>query len=225
MEIQSIQPHSALVLPVPVPSSDLFTYNATRDILTFLTDNPDTAFGIREISRTIDTPHRSVTSAVDELEAATLVNTEYDGRKRLVRINSERLCKSDDPILRIPQSEFREPIRALVTRLRDRIDGIHGVVIFGSVARGEADRLSDIDCFVLVEEKQALAQQTAHEITSQLREERFQNDRYAFHVLIESVGSAHKHGKRLQEIFAEGLTLIDSAALRQLKTEVLTNGR
>jgi predicted nucleotidyltransferase len=214
-----------IALPVPVPSSDLFTYKSTKEILSFLADNPHAAFGIREISRVMDTPHRSITSAVDELETVALVTTEYDGKKKLVQINRDRLCNPDDPIIQIPQSEFREPIRALITRLRDRIDEIHGVVIFGSVARGEADRLSDIDCFVLVEEEQALAQQTAHEITSQLRKERFQNDRYAFHVLVESVGSAHKHGERLQKIFAEGLTLIDSDALRQLKTEVLTNGR
>lgn len=225
MGTQSIQSHSTLALPVPVPPSDLFTYKATRDILTFLVDNPHTAFGIREISRATDIPHRSITSAVDELETVTLVTTEYDGRKRLVQINSERLCNPADPITRIPQSEFQEPIRTLVTRLRDRIDEIHGVVIFGSVARGEADRQSDIDCFVLVEKEQALAQQTAHELTSQLEEERFQNNRYEFHVLVESVASAHKYGERLQEIFAEGLTLIDSATLRQFKTEVLTSGR
>jgi hypothetical protein len=94
-------------------------------------------------------------------------------------------------------------------------------VLFGSVARGAADRLSDIDCFVLVEEEQALAQQTAHELTSHLGEERFRGDRYTFHVLVESVASARKHGEQLQEIFAEGLTLVDSSALRQLKTEGL----
>lgn len=225
MATQSIQSTSTLALPVPVPSSDLFTYNATKDILSILADNPHTAFGIREIGRATDTPHQSITSAVDELETVSLVTTEYDGRKKLVRINEERLCNPDDPIIQIPQTEFRKPIRELVTRLEDRIDEIHGVVLFGSVARGEADRLSDIDCFVLVEEEQALAQQTAHEITSQLEEERFQSDRYAFHVLVESITSAHKHGERLQDVFAQGLTLVDSDALRQLKTEVLTNGR
>jgi len=33
----------------------------------------------------------------------------------------------------------------------DEVDDFLGIVIFGSVARGEADRQSDIDCFVVVD--------------------------------------------------------------------------
>jgi predicted nucleotidyltransferase len=225
METQSIQSVPTLALPVPMPPSNLFAHNVTSEILTLLTDNSHIAFGIREISRATDHPHRSVSSAVDELETVSLVTTKYDGGKKLVQINRDRLRKPDDPVTQIPQSEFQEPIRTLVTRLTDQLDKVRGIVLFGSVARGAADRQSDIDCFVLVEEEQALAQQTAHELTSHLGEERFQGDRYTFHVLVESVASARKHGERLQEIFAEGLTLVDSDALRQLKTEVLTDGQ
>ncbi len=110
-------------------------------------------------------------------------------------------------------------------RLTDQIEEIHGIVLFGSVARGDADRRSDIDCFVLVDGTQATAQQTAHEITSELNEEAFDGDRYKFHVLVESVESAHRYGNRLREIFATGLTLKTSETLTQLKEEVLTNGQ
>lgn len=222
---KSIQRGTSLELPVPIPSTDLFSHACTGEILALLVDNPYTAFGIRDLSRATDHPHRSISSAVDDLETAGFVEIEHAGRKKLVRINRARLSKPDDPIIQIPQNKFHAPVRELIARLTDSIDGIHGIVLFGSVARGDADRRSDIDCFVLVDGTQATAQQTADELTSELNEKAFAGDRYKFHVLVESVESAHRYGDRLREIFATGLTLKASDTLTQLKEEVLTNGR
>lgn len=219
-----IQRGASLELPVPVPSTDLFSHACAGEILAVLVDNPYTAFGIRDLSRATDHPHRSISSAVDDLEAVGFVDIEHAGRKKLVRINRSRLSKPDDPIIRIPQDEFHTPVRELLTRLTDNLDDIHGIVLFGSVARGNADRRSDIDCFVLVDGTQATAQQTADELTSELNEEVFDGDRYKFHVLVESVKSARDYGDRLREIFATGLTLEGSDTLTQLKEEVLTDG-
>ncbi|MDZ7746842.1 MAG: nucleotidyltransferase domain-containing protein [Halobacteriales archaeon] len=177
------------------------------------------------MSRATDHPHRSVSSAVDDLEALGFAKIEHTGRKKLVRINRNRLSKPADPIIQIPQDEFHAPVRELVERLTDTVDDIHGIVLFGSVVRGDADRRSDIDCFVLVDGTQATAQQTAHELTSELNEEAFDGDRYKFQVLVESVESVRRYGDRLREIFATGLTLEASETLTQLKEEVLTNGR
>lgn len=225
MGSKSIQKGASLALPVPVPATDLFSHNCTGEILAVLVDNPYTAFGIRDLSRATDHPHRSISSAIDDLEAVGFVETEHAGRKKLVHINRTRLTKPDDPIIQIPQAEFHTPVRELITRITNQIENIHGIVLFGSVARGDADRRSDIDCFVLVDGPQATAQQTADEITSELNEESFDGDRYKFHVLVESVESARRYGDRLQEIFATGLTLAESDILTQLKEEVLTNGR
>lgn len=225
MGSKSIQKGTSLDLPVPVPSTDLFSHACTGEILALLVDNPYTAFGIRDLSRATDHPHRSISSAIDDLEAVGFVDIKHAGRKKLVRINRNRLNKPDDPIIRIPQDEFHAPVRELLARLTDNIDNIHGVVLFGSVARGDADRRSDIDCFVLVDGTRATAQQTADELTSELNEETFAGDRYKFHVLVESVESARDYGDRLREVFATGLTLEGSETLTQLKEEVLTNGR
>lgn len=224
MDMDSPQSGATLALPVPVQSPDLFSHNCTGEVLALLVDNPHTAFGIRDLSRATDHPHRSVSSAVEDLEAAGLVETEHGGRKKLVRIDRERLSKPDDRVVQIPQTEFHAPVRELLARLTDRLSDVRGVVLFGSVARGTADRRSDVDCFVLVSGPQASAQRTADEITAELNEVPFDGDRYKFHVLVESASSARQYGDRLREILANGLTLEASDELRDLKTEVLLDG-
>lgn len=216
---------TTIELSIPVQRPEIFSHKAAADILAVLADSPDTAYGIRELGRAIDTSHKTVSPAVDDLEAVDLVTTSYEGPKRVVQINTDRLEKPSDPILNIPQPEFHEPIRDLVGELTDAIDNIRGIVIFGSVARGDADRKSDIDCFVLVGGTQATAQKTAHETVDDLHGREYGGDRYSFHVLVESVETAEQYGDRLHEIFAEGITLRDSPQLEELKDEVLTNGR
>ena len=224
MDKNNIHYGTTLSLSVPVGHPALFSHRATADILTLLVDNPHTGFGIRELSRATEYTHRSISQAVTDLEAVDLVTTEQQGPKKLVRINRARLDRPDDPILSIPQTQFHRPVRALVSDLETRLTEIRGIVLFGSVARGEADRQSDIDCFVLVEDKQATNQQTVHEVVDELHERRYDGDRYTFQVLVESVETATQYGHRLQDIFAEGITLSSTETLQELKQEVLSDG-
>lgn len=214
-----------LIFPLPVPNNRLFRYAATGDVLTLLANNPHTRFSIRDIRRATDHSPSSVTDTVDLLAETDLVQITRKGNKKLVQINRNRLTKPDDPILQISQSEFHDPVRTLVDRLRSRIDNIAGILVFGSVARGEADRSSDIDCFVLVTEEKATAQRIAHEVARDLEEERFDGDRYQFQVLAESVESVTNIGDRLREIFTEGIVLYGTEDLQTAKQEVLTNGQ
>ncbi|WP_049917021.1 nucleotidyltransferase domain-containing protein [Halogeometricum pallidum] len=214
-----------LTIPLPVPNNRLFRYAATGDILTLLANNPHTRFSIRDIRRATDHSPSSVTDTVDLLAETDLVHITREGNRKLVQINRERLTKPDDPVLQIPQSEFHDPVRTLVDTLRSRIDNIAGILVFGSVARGEADRSSDIDCFVLVTDEKATAQRIAHEVARDLEEQRFAGDRYQFQVLAESMESVSNIGDRLREIFTEGIVLYETEHLHTAKQEVLTNGQ
>jgi predicted nucleotidyltransferase len=214
-----------LTLPLPVPNARLFRYAATDDILTLLANNPHTRFSIRDIRRATGHSPSSVTDTIDLLVETDLVKITRDGNKKLVEINRERLSKPDDPILQIPQAEFHDPVHSLIDRLQDQLDTIAGILLFGSVARGEADRSSDIDCFVLVSDEKATAQRIAHEVARDLEEERFDGDRYQFHVLVESTRSVTNIGERLREIFTEGIVLYETEQLQDAKDEVLTNGQ
>lgn len=219
------KPGMTLTLPLPVPNDRLFRYAATSDVLSLLANNPHTQFSIRDIRRATDHSPSSVTETVDLLAETDLVHVTRAGNRKLVRINRDRLSKPDDPILRIPQSEFHDPVRVLVDRLRDAIDDVVGVLVFGSVARGVADRSSDVDCFVLVTGEKATAQHVAHEVARDLETERFDGDRYQFQVLVESTRSVINVGERIREILADGIVLYETDHLRNAKDEVLTNGR
>lgn len=213
---------ATIQLPVPAPNPDLFRHTATNDILRLLLDNPYETFTIRELSRLTDHSTYAIKSAVDVLEENRLVTTQSAGNQRPVGINRTRVSTPDEPILRIPQPEFHRPVRTALDRLQTELDGVQGILIFGSVARGQADRQSDIDLWVLVEEPHG-EQHRANEIAMDLGQERFDGERYEFQVMVESIESAHSYAERLTDIFTDAITLTESEAFRNLKTEVLVD--
>ena len=102
------------------------------------------------------------------------------------------------------------------------------LVVFGSVARGEADRRSDVDVWILVDNDDDLlqARRTATDIAVDLGEQRFgdEGNRYEFEVLVESVESAVSHGEAgdgIDEVLAEGVVIEDSEAVGRVKDVVL----
>jgi len=213
---------AAIQLPVPAPNPELFRHKATSDILRLLFDTPYETFTIRELSRLTEHSTYAIKSAVDVLEDNGLVTAESTGNRRPVGINRSRMSKPDDPIIRIPQPEFHEPIRTALDRLHTELEDVRGILVFGSVARGQADRQSDIDLWVLVAESRG-EQHRANEIATELGQKRFGGERYEFHVMVESRDSAQGYADHLIDIFTDAITLYESATLRDLKEEVLTN--
>lgn len=215
------EPERATIgLPIPTPDPDLFRHTATDDLLRLLLDNPYEAFTIRELGRLTDNAAQSVKRAVDVLEANGLVVVETEGNRRLVGINRARVTKPDDPVLRIPQPEFHRPVRTALDHIRDELEEVRGVLVFGSVARGEADRQSDIDLWVLAEDR--ADQHRANELAKELGTEQFDGDRYEFEILVETPESVRSYGDRLEDVFTDAITLLDSDDLRSLKHEVLS---
>ena len=208
-------------LPIPTPDPNLFRHTATDDLLQLLLDNPYEQFTIRELGRLTDNAAQSVKRAVDVLEANGLVVVEAEGNRRLVGINRTRVTKPDDSVLRIPQPEFQGPVRAALGRIRDELAEVHGVLVFGSVARGQADRQSDIDLWVLAGDR--TDQHRANELAKALGQKQFDGDRYEFQILVETLESARSHGDRLEDVFADAITLEDSDTLHDLKHEVMSD--
>ncbi|MFC6614933.1 nucleotidyltransferase domain-containing protein [Halopenitus salinus] len=190
-----------------------------QDVLDVLIDQPYATYSMSELATITGAHTGTISKAVRLLSELDIVETTQDGRTQQVRINRDRLTKPD-PILSIPQREFHQPIRAFLHRIRDEVDELVGVVLFGSVARGEADRASDIDLLVIVDDDKTTARRTVQSIVSDLEDQRFEGNRYTFQPLVESTDSVHRIGDQLRPQFDAGITLVGSDQLSELRTEV-----
>ena len=224
MTAKTVQTEETYIrLPIPLGDPDAFRYGATADIVHLLADNPDREFTNRELHRVTERGLSSVNAAVDVLESLGVVSVDRSGRANGVQIDPAMLVKADDPITTIPQAEYHTPVRTTVTELNEQLSQDIGIVLFGSVARGTADRTSDIDLFVVVDENRRQAQREAHRIEREIANTSIDGDRYEAHIIVEPSTSAGSHD-RIGEILTEGLTLRDSPALKTVKQEVFHSG-
>lgn len=192
-------------LQIPATEPDLFKHKATNEILLFLSRHRFDEFTIGELATRTEHTKPTVARSVDVLAANDLVHDTPEGNRRLVQINRGRLSVPDDPFLQIPQVEFHEPVKAAVEELTDRLDTLLGIVLYGSVARGEADRRSDIDLWVLVSEDRAASQRTANDIRQDLEAREFDGQRYGYDIDVEDVSSIPRYTADIQEIVRSGI--------------------
>lgn len=207
---------------LPLPDEQVFRYGAMDDILEIVAQNPSSEFSNRDLQQLTGYGGPSVSKALSLLTGMELLVRRDTSTKTLYRINEQRLRNADDPFLEIPQAEFREPLKQFVSRIDEELSTVAGIVCFGSVARGEADRMSDIDIFLLVADDDELvpARRTVSDIARELEEEPIDGQRYEFEVFVESTESARRRGDDLQRIFQEGIVLADSEPLQQLKHDL-----
>lgn len=159
---------AAVELPVPLWDGDLFKHGASEPAVNFLADNPDFELSLRQLAAVTSYSERATREAVDVLEANGVLETVRRNNSRLVRINKSRLEEPDDPILSVPQEEFHMPVRLATESVETVLEDVAGIVVFGSVARGTADRTSDIDLWVLVESNAAQQQHRATKLARDL---------------------------------------------------------
>jgi predicted nucleotidyltransferase len=210
-------------IPAPVSNPDIFRHDATAVILHLLFDNPERQFTNRELHRLTGKGLGNVNAAVQDLESLGVVRIDRTGRANQVQLDSSKVCSPDEPVLMIPQPEYHEPVRTIITEVCDRVGDDAGIVLFGSVARGDADRLSDIDVFVVVEGDRMAAQRAAHSIEDDIASERFDGERFEPHIVVETPESAASHDQ-IREVLTEGITLRANSALEAVKAEVFSNG-
>lgn len=207
---------------LPLPDEQVFRYGAMDDILEIAARNPSTEFSNRDFQRLTGYGGPSISKALSLLQTLELLVKRETSTKTLYRINEQRLRNADDPLLEIPQREFRKPLTRFVERIDDELDAVGGIVCFGSVARGDADRMSDIDVFLLVADDTELvaARRTVSDVVRDLEDEPIDGQRYEFEVFTESPESARRRGDELQRIFQEGVPLVERDSLRQLRRDL-----
>lgn len=196
-----------VTVDIPLRDGRLFKSEAADDILLFLIRHHSESFSMTEIAEALDYTRPTITKAVDVLSNNDLVVEERDGSRRLVQINRDRLARPDDPYLEIPQLEFHAPVTAATEAILDELDGVLAVVLYGSVARGEADRRSDIDLWVLVREDRMGNQRRANQVRESLEADTFNDNRYAFEIDVEGLQAVPKYADELREILRDGIAV------------------
>ncbi|PGF14890.1 hypothetical protein CP556_01300 [Natrinema sp. CBA1119] len=159
---------AAIGLALPVRDPGLFKHSAGPHVLNFLSDNPDIDVSVRQLATVTPVSERATRDAVDALEANDLVETFHEGNARRVHINRTRLDRPNDPIRSVPQTRFQTPVRVAQQYIDDELDRVEGIVLFGSVARGEADRQSDIDLWILVDGDHLQRRHEANKLANRL---------------------------------------------------------
>lgn len=207
---------------------DIFRSKTADDVLRLLVDAHETEFTIPELVDATGAARSTVWRAVDLLDDIGVVRVRETPQRNHVSIDPSRLRK-DDPVLAVEQPEFHDPIRAFVDRVRratadvDDIDEICGVILFGSVARGEADRRSDIDLFVVVDGDRTSARRLVADVVADLGDRRFDGDRFDFEPSVESIESTRRAGSKVREIFSEGITVYGDSRLQTIRKAVFAD--
>jgi predicted nucleotidyltransferase len=194
-----------------------------EDILELLYRNPHSEFGVRQLREITENGAKTVDTAIKLFTQLGLITTRRDGNQKLISINRNWVQKQDDPILEIPQEEFQDPAKAFLDRADQAEAEIVGVILFGSVARGEADRASDIDLQVIVSGELTEARRELHDIRQEVEGQEFDGERYELQLLVESTKSAESYEDRLREIFSQGIKLRETDEL-DLVMEAVFNG-
>ncbi|GAA0203752.1 hypothetical protein GCM10009000_017400 [Halobacterium noricense] len=179
---------------------------------------------MRELATQIGHSHQSVRRAVNVLSANDLVVESSESNQRLVQINRQRLSIPEDPILRIPQSEYHHPVNTAVTKLRENLSDVVGIILYGSVARGDADRRSDIDLWVLTRSGRAECQREANAVARDLEETAFDGDRYAFDIDVEAVQAIPTYTEDIREIVVSGIPVYKTSDFETVETLLLEEG-
>lgn len=210
---------SGISISVPIPAKDpnLYGREATDEVLLFLSKHRFEQFSQRELSRQVEYSESGVRNAVDILEENGLVETKYKKNEKLVGVNRNRLSVPDDPLLRIPQQEYQKPVKKATEMLKRDLKSVVGIVLYGSIARGEADRRSDIDLWVVVQEDRAPNQREANNVTKKLENKEFEGQRYDFHIAVEAIESVGAFADNIQHIIRTGIPVYETETFVKLR--------
>lgn len=211
---------SSVCIDLPLPDERVFSSESVSEILELLVNNPYQEFSKSQLQELTGRGWSSTQKGVKILESLNLVDTKVEGKSNLISLNTGRVEKPSDPVFSIPQDSFREPVRRFKEKVLSEVDYVAGVLVFGSVARGEADRASDIDILVVVEDELTSARRKVTDIVTELEEEGIEGDRYEFEALVESVETTERRSERIRNIFSEGLVLHRTKKLEKLKEDV-----
>lgn len=122
-----------------------------KQVLQQLFRKPDYEYTINELTKQVSGSYMSVRNFLQELAEFSVIKIKKKGNYSLVKLNKDSIY--NDAILKLLRSDV-EPLRRIAeqyaSKMRDKFgDKLKASYLFGSVAKGSADRQSDIDVLLL----------------------------------------------------------------------------
>ncbi|KOX96814.1 nucleotidyltransferase [Halorubrum tropicale] len=118
-------------------------------------------------------------------------------------------------------------IRCLVRATLDvsvSLDGVIGIVLYGSVARGEADRRSDSDLWVLTTKDRGPNQREANAVGRDLEDAEFDGNRYAYDIDVETVHAIPTYTEDVRGIVVSGIPIYSTNKFETVENFLLEEG-
>lgn len=134
-------------------------------VLRTLWKHKEKEFTIRELGSFLKISHMGIRKVLADLERANAVKIRAVGRSHTIKLNRESYAVAIvEKIFKLEEETTGELLKMLEKRLH--MPEVESAALFGSVARGEESPLSDIDVFILADEKEKV-----EKVVSQLRRE------------------------------------------------------
>ena len=126
---------------------NLFSSNVRVALLTHFFSHPDERFYARELARRLDEHYNAVWRELGNLEAVGLLSSEENAAAKYYRLNPEFPIYEELKRIILKTTGLGQTLRQAL----ERLGVVEWAFIYGSVAAGEEDLLSDIDLMLVGE--------------------------------------------------------------------------
>lgn len=124
---------------------DLFSSRVRVRLLTHFFSHPDEQFYARNLTRQIGEHYNAVWQELNNLERIGLLLSEHNGNVKYYRLNPDFPIYEELRRIILKTSGLGQAVREAL----DRLGTVKWAFIYGSVAAGEEDFLSDVDLMLV----------------------------------------------------------------------------
>ncbi|HLC79064.1 MAG TPA: nucleotidyltransferase domain-containing protein [archaeon] len=125
-------------------------------LLNYLLERPNSSFSVSELGRLSDLPKASVSNIVSEWEQIGLVESKWQGRNKLVVLNSNFYLLPELKKIFKKTKDFQKPLLkelGLMHALKSH--NVVAIIAFGSRMRNDYTNSSDLDVLIVLKEKKS----------------------------------------------------------------------
>lgn len=184
----------------------IFRWSYARDLLMLLAKDPLEYFTVSDIINRLDIRSRdSLTKLLEAMEDADIIKSTRMGRKRFISINRELVEIPKEPIFQIPQKEYQNVVKKILERIV-KLSDVEKVILFGAVARGTADRMSDLDILVIGKNVTKLQEKTS-KVAYDCRTGKMFEERFEVNIRVISIEEVKRSRGFIKDALNEGIKL------------------